>query len=58
MKKLFQRKTNFFQKAAQALHLRKENPRDKYLKLTLRALLFIAVFLAGYLTARLQGLFS
>ncbi|MBT3249208.1 MAG: hypothetical protein HN846_02580 [Candidatus Pacebacteria bacterium] len=39
------------------LHLKKESPREKYLRFGLRGLLFVAVFLAGYLTAKLQTLF-
>jgi hypothetical protein len=39
------------------LHLKKESPREKYLRIGLRILLFVAVFLAGYLTARLQTIF-
>ncbi len=45
-------------KILEFLHLKKENPQEKYLKIGLRILLFISIFLAGYLTAKLQILFS
>jgi hypothetical protein len=45
-------------KILEFLHLRKESPRDKYIRIGLKTLLFISIFLAGYLTAKLQALFS
>lgn len=44
-------------KILELLHLKKESPREKYLRIGLKALLFVAVFLAGYLTAKLQAIF-
>jgi len=44
-------------KILELLRLKKESPRQKYLKTSLRTLLFIAVFLAGYLMAKLETLF-
>lgn len=38
------------------LHLKKENPREKYVRFGLKFLLFLAVFLAGYLVAKIQTL--
>ncbi len=43
-------------KILEFLHLKKESPREKYLRIGLRVLLFVAVFLTGYLTAKLQAL--
>lgn len=40
-----------------ALHLKKESPREKWTRIGLKILLFVAVFIAGYLTAKLQTLF-
>lgn len=58
MRKLFQKKKNVLEKTASFLHLKKENPQDKYLRIALKALLFVSIFLAGYLMAKLQSLFS
>lgn len=40
------------------LRLKKETPQEKYLRIGLRALLFVAVFLAGYLVAKLGTLLA
>lgn len=45
-------------KILEFLRLKKETPREKYFRVGLRVLLFVAVFLAGYLAAKLQTLFS
>jgi len=58
VKNLFKKKTNLLEKSINFLRFKKEKPRDKYLKIGLRVLLFTSIFLAGYLTAKLQTLFS
>jgi len=58
MKNIFKKKTNLLKKSVNFFRFKREKPRDKYLKIGLRVLLFVSIFLAGYLTAKLQTLFS
>ena len=43
---------------AHKLHLRKKDHHQKIIQTMLQALLYLAIFLAGYLTANLQTLLS
>ncbi|MFH1958889.1 MAG: hypothetical protein ABIJ22_01010 [Patescibacteria group bacterium] len=58
MKNLFKKKVGLLDKTASFLHLKKEKPRDKYLKIALKILLFVSIFLAGYLVAKLEFIFN
>jgi hypothetical protein len=57
MRKFFQKKNKILDKTASLLHLKKETPFDKFLKTSLRVLMLLALFLAGFLAAKLQNLY-
>lgn len=54
MKNPFAKKQNLGQKLTTLFPFKKQSPQEKLLRNAIQLLLYLAIFLAGYLTTKLQ----
>ncbi|MDH5533188.1 MAG: hypothetical protein OEX81_02035 [Candidatus Pacebacteria bacterium] len=58
LKNPFHKKKSFSQKVGKALHIpsKKTDPKEKFIKKLQQSFFYVALFLAGYIIAKLQML--